>query len=176
MKKQSKSIRNDPLPGCRSGFTYVEVMLAAVILSVLLVSALTLFGNLGRSRGAVMVADKANTLVLDLMQEILQQSYSDPAGAAEFGPGADEMGTSRANFDDVDDYHGLQETPPKDKTGNDLAEYVNMTCQVAVQHVQAADFTLTAAADQGYKEVTITITTGGEPTLERNYVIANASL
>jgi MSHA pilin protein MshD len=158
-----------------AGFTYVEVMMAAVILSVLLVSALTLFGNLGRSRGAAMVTDKANTLVLDLMQEILQQSYSDPASAVEFGPGADETGTSRANFDDVDDYHGLQEMPPKDKDGNDLSEYANITQQVAVRHVQAADFTLAAVADQGYKEVTITITAGGEPALVRNYVIANAS-
>lgn len=176
MKYQNKKIKEVRGPGSRTGFTYVEVMMAAVICSVLLVAGLTLFGNLGRSRCAVMVSDKANTLVTDLLQEIMKQSYSDPASAAEFGPGADELGSTRANFDDMDDYHGLNEAPPQDRAGNHLIEYANMTRQVAVRYVQVADFSLDASSDQGFKEVTIAITAGSEPILVRHYVIADASL
>ena len=157
-------------------FTFVEVMMAAVIMSVLLVAALKLFGNLGRSRGDVLMKDKANTLVIELIQEILQKSYSDPVDSAEFGPGADEIGGGRPDFDDMDDYHDLIESPPQDAMGNTISGYSNMSRQVAVRHVDATDFSLSAASDQGYKEVTITVKAGGEMILQKQYVIADAPM
>ncbi len=50
---------------------------------------------------------RAGTLAESLMEEILALPYNDPAGASAMGPEAGE--TSRALYDNIDDYHGFSE-------------------------------------------------------------------
>lgn len=55
---------------------------------------------------------QAVALAEGYLDEILARAYDDPDGVA--------TGESRADFDDVRDYHGLDEQPPRDQNGDVL--------------------------------------------------------
>jgi type II secretory pathway pseudopilin PulG len=157
----------------RAGFSYVEILLAAVIISVLLVSALRLFGNIGRSRQTITEQDLSASLALQMIEEIKQLPYRDPLVPDEFGPGADET-ANRAAFDDIDDYDGWTASPPQSRDGTPLNQYVDLTRSVTVRYVAADNFELTAALDEGFKEVTIIISKNASQLTQQKYVIADA--
>jgi len=146
--------------------------MAGVILSGLLVAAVGLFANLGRSRQTLLDADVAADLAVSLMEEIKQQAYADPTQSG-FGPEPGEAGLTRALFDDVDDYHNWTETPPQDRLGNALPRGAGLTRSVQVRYVAANDFTKTAAADEGFKEVQIAVRRGGPTLARQTYVVAD---
>jgi hypothetical protein len=144
-----------------------------VIICVLLVSAMVLFGNLGRSRQDTVDQDSAGYLILEMIEEIKQQNYQDPDVSGNFGMEVSETGSGRSLFDDVDDYHSWSACPPQDRQGNPLSSYLQLTRSVSIRYVAANDFTQTAAGDEGFKEVTITIDRDSMVLLQRKYVISN---
>jgi len=164
-----------PVSAQRPGFSYVEVMISMVIISVLLVASLRLFANLGRSRQHTLDRDNAAWLAVEMIQEIKQQDYNDPCAAA-FGPELGESTLSRSDFDDIDDYDGWTASPPQDPRGTPLTQYPDLTRSVAVRFVTANDFNQTAATDEGFKEVTISLARGGSIVTVQKYVIADALL
>ena len=158
------------------GIAYIEVLLSSIIMAVLIVSAMKLFANLGRSRQSVVGQEAANYLALQMIEEIKQQHYADPEMAGGSGLGADEVGTTRELYDDVDDYHEWSSRPPQDRDGNFLNQYADLLRQVEVNYVAANDFTLVVGSDEGFKRVVITISRqdyeGEEEILEQQvYVI-----
>lgn len=162
--------------GAASGFSYVEVVLASVIMSGLLVAALGLFANLGLSQRAVMGKEGAGYLVISMCEEIRTQTYKDAAATDDtLGREAGELDTSRADFDDIDDYVGWSASPPQDKAGQPYDQYANLSRTVAVRYVMADDFSQSAAGDEGFKEVTITIShnTTSQTVEERSFVLAD---
>ena len=54
---------------CR-GFSYIEILIAAIVLSILTVSALRLFANLGESSRALTDKDAAMKVALELVVEM----------------------------------------------------------------------------------------------------------
>ena len=66
--------------------------------------------------------------------------------------------TGRTAFDDVDDYHGLSESPPKKRDGTSLTAYSGWTRSVNVGWVTGADLNLSSASDTSIKRITVTIT------------------
>ena len=155
------------------GFSYVEVLLAAMIMSILMVSAVRLFGNLGRSGRDTTDQAAAAELAIQMIEEIKSQQYKDPNAANEFGPGANETGETRIGFDDIDDYQGWSACPVETRRGGAYDEYPHLTRSVTVRHVAADDFTHTVSDDQGFKEVTITVSNGELTLAQQKYVIAN---
>jgi len=158
---------------CRAGLSYVEVLIATVIIAVVLYSAVRLFANLGRSSLATTSKDDARFLALQMIEEIKQHSYREPYRAPLFGRETGEASVIRQFYDDVDDYHNWSAAPPQDRFGNDLTRYRWFTRSVAVRYVAANDFTLAAASDEGFKEVTITIQYGNQIIEQQTYVIAD---
>ena len=161
------------------GFTYTEVLLSSIIMAVLIVSAMKLFANLGRSRQNVVRDDVAGYLALQMIEEIKQQYYQDPVIEGEDGPGGDETGPDRSDFDDVDDYHNWSSRPPQDRDGNPLNQYADYLREVEVHYVAANDFTQVAGSNEGFKRVRICIkrqnAQGVDEELEKQtYVIADA--
>jgi len=133
------------------GFSYVEVILAAVIMSILLVSTMRLFGNLARSTHAGTEQDAAVHLALEMIQEIKNQNYQDPVISDNFGPEADEDTSTRMDFDDIDDYHNWESTPPMNRLGQYDNYYDHLTRKVKVKFVKSDDFAQVVAKDQGFK-------------------------
>ena len=161
------------------GIAYIEVLLSSIIMAVLIVSAMKLFANLGRSRQGVVGDEAAKYLALQMIEEIKQQYYRDPVVADEDGPGAGEIGSDRSAFDDVDDYHNWLSLPPQDRDGNSLNQYADLLRRVEVNYVAANDFTQVVAADEGFKRVRILIqrlnAQGVVEEIEKQtYVIADA--
>ena len=156
-----------------SGFSYVEVLLCSVIISIILVSGLRLFGNLGRSRQVLLDQSSADFLALQMVEEIKQQFYRDPDGSSVFGREPDETAADRNDFDDVDDYHNFSDCPPRQRDGNALTQYNVFTRAVSVRYVAADDFIQTAVSDEGFKEVTITISRSGQILAQQIYVLAD---
>lgn len=90
------------------GFSLGEVLIASAILSFVtlgIVQAVT--AGQARTLDALKRA-RAQALAEVLLEEILAKPYADPEGEAAIGPDSGE--TTRAGFDNVDDYHGYLES------------------------------------------------------------------
>jgi MSHA pilin protein MshD len=107
------------------GFTLVEMVMAIAIIAVgiggvmlVFVVALTHSADPQQQQQAVAIAE-------GYLDEILARAYDDPDGVAV-------VESSRALYDDVADYGGLSNSPPRDQDGNTLPGLDGYTVQVSV--------------------------------------------
>jgi MSHA pilin protein MshD len=95
-----------------------------------------------------------------MMADISQLPYQDPTlTTTACGIETGESSTSKANYDDVDDFNGWTESPPQDKTGTALSSYTGWRRSVAVVWVSPTALTATTASstETGCKRITITV-------------------
>ena len=131
---------------CR-GFTLVELIVTILVVGVAALGITsTLSFAFARQSDGLWQA-KSVALAESYLEEILARRYDEaapvggvppcaPAAVPCTGPGTE--GESRAQFDDVDDYDGLDESPPLDADGNPRAEYAGYRVQVAVAYPDPA--------------------------------------
>ena len=129
----------------QSGLTLIELIISMVIISIALVGVLSVM-NLTVSHSADPVVEhQAIAIAEAYLEEIQLQSYSDPDGT--------NTGETRATYDNVADYHGLNDVGAHDQSGasiNTLSSY-NVSVAVADQTVS----TLVA------KQITVTVSGPG---------------
>jgi MSHA pilin protein MshD len=92
-----------------------------------------------------------------LIWEIMTKDYQDPSlPTLVLGP---ELGeTSRSQYDDVDDYNGLVESPPQNKDGTTIPNLTNWTRSVLVEWVDPNNVTGAASlTETGCKRITVTV-------------------
>ena len=87
--------------------TLVESLLAGVILSACIFTVTAPFTTGIYNDQMQERWTQAGNLAEELMEEIISKDFSDPQVAG--GPGPEVGETSRALFDNIDDYHGLVE-------------------------------------------------------------------
>lgn len=146
-----------------AGFSLVEATVSIVIVGVMMVAALQAaaaartHAQRGADRG------RAALLALDLMAEILQQAYEDPAlGRGTFGRSAEESAPgNRSLFDDVDDYHAWTESPPQDRQGNVIGDAADWGRSVTVWWVSPDDLNTRVLSDTRLKRIEVTVSRGG---------------
>lgn len=118
------------------GFTLIETLIAAAILAVSVAAiAHAITAGHAQTEDSLHRA-RAVALAEAMLEEVLSKPYRDPSGATTIGPDSGE--TSRALFDNIDDYHGY---PSKaDDAGIDDAlgesygpEYEGFTRRVTVE-------------------------------------------
>lgn len=149
----------------RCGITLIETTMSVLLVAVLMVSALRLLGSSAIADQVYHTQRVSPALATQLMAEILANDYADAGGSPVFGPEAGESGSSRANFDDVDDYHGWSASPPQDRDGLAIAGLSSWTREVTVQYVTLADVSTVASSDEGLKRIIVTVTDAqGRPT------------
>ena len=126
------------------GFTLIELIFFIVVVSVGLAGVLKVM-NVGVAASAdPLMRKQAAALAESILQEVLQKAYTDPDPAVTTGE------STRATFDDVDDYNGRSNA-----TFTDLpASLSGYTIAIAV-----APSTLGAVAA---KRVTVTVSRGAE--------------
>lgn len=151
-----------PRPGGAGGpgraFTLIETALAALLAGVLLTAALDVLGAARTTEFEVVERQRGLMLGQALLSEILQQAYEDPGlPAGSFGLGADESGPNRALWDDVDDYHGLVDDPPRTRDGSDIAWAADYERRVRVAWVTLADPRVSAGSNTGIKSIVVTV-------------------
>lgn len=155
-------------PSDRRGATLTEVAVAAALVGVMLVATMQAVGAVFRTRLAARQRQEAEALGRELLAEIFQLPYKDPQGGSTFGPESGETGSTRASFDDVDDYDGYAETPPKDLAGGQLPNSAGWSRQVAIARVEPAAPQVPTSSETGLKRITVTVTspTGTQTTLQ----------
>jgi hypothetical protein len=99
-------------------------------------------------------------LAQDLMIEILSNAYVD-ATSPVFGHETGESSTDRTQFDDVDDYHGLDGSPPKKRSGTEIPGFTGWRRQATVQWVTPSNPNSVSMVDLGLKRITVTVSRNG---------------
>jgi prepilin-type N-terminal cleavage/methylation domain-containing protein len=148
--------------GRRSAFTLVEVLMTILVISVGLVASMRAMPVLIEVSRATHEQLLAQQLAGEMLAEISMLPYEDPNTTPGFGPESGEATTTRADFDDIDDYHGWTESPPQRKDGSLVPDADGFTRSVTVQNVLTSDFT-TAVSNGGSdaKRIIIRVTLPG---------------
>jgi len=134
----------------QGGLTLIEMVLTILILSIALVTiSAVLSGGLGRSSDTTQEL-RSVALAQSYLDEILGKRFDEnsaPRGIppcsgtctaeGSFGPDGGEL---REDYDDVDDYHGLdqgagQVTPLQDAAGATRTGYDNFRVQISVRYI-----------------------------------------
>ncbi|MGQ9770998.1 MAG: type IV pilus modification PilV family protein [Thermogutta sp.] len=115
--KFTSSRQSPPLAAFTLIETLIAISLMAVVISAVSLSLMSTFQNAQETEDMMI----AEGLALDLMNEILNRRYCEfgvspydlylRPGSPELAPGTREL------FDDIDDYNGWVEEPPKDRWG-----------------------------------------------------------
>jgi len=92
---------------CRA-LTLVEAVAASIILSVTVVAVAQAIMAGHMQTAEALHRRRAMEMAEALTEEVLRLPYDDPDGASNPGPESGE--TSRASFDNIDDYHGFTES------------------------------------------------------------------
>ena len=138
-------------------YSLVEVVIAAGIVSVLAVGALNGLGGVFRTYAITDEQSRVSMLATDLMHEILQSAYEDPNGDAVFGIETGENSSLRSTFDDIDDYHEWNASPPVDRNGNAYTGYSGWQRSVEVVWAVVTDPKTDAADESGLKRILVTV-------------------
>ncbi len=151
------------------GFSLVEVVIVIVVLAIAVPSLLLRIWQGTRASANGEFTTIGNHLAEDLMEEIMEKRWDENTAAgggtipngsktapANFGTAE---GETRATFDDVDDYHGLSETPPNDATNTAMTGYNDFTRTVAVVYVDTSDLNTAVVSTPrpDYKRIAVTV-------------------
>jgi MSHA pilin protein MshD len=137
------------------GLTLIETVISVCIMVVMIVMALGTFISVVKIRRTADLRLQGTGLANQLMAEIVQNSYRDPAGGTGLGPDAGE--TTRANYDDVDDYNNYLETTLAYKDGTAISGLSGWTRQVTVAWADPTSLAI-AGSETNLKLITVTVT------------------
>lgn len=140
----------------------VESAVSMLLVGVAVVAALNSVGA-AKFNEAKTVEQQQGCLAADeLLNEIMQKDYADATdGANSFGLDAGESSANRRHFDDVDDFDGLVEDPPKEPDGTDIDSLKGWRQTVDVSWVALNDLTTPLMSNQGYKLIVVSLYRGG---------------
>lgn len=130
----------------QQGMTMIELVISIMIISVALVATVNGMMPALSHNADPLWRDKSIKLAQLYIDEVLSKKYdetsstggSDSLSASSFinnpncatlGPDA---GENRNEYDDVDDYHGLSDTPPRLQSGISLSNYVGYSAAITV--------------------------------------------
>lgn len=153
------------------GFSLIETVIFIVIIGIALITITTQFNqNVGHS-AEPLLRQRGVTIANSYLDEIVRKRWDEnsPIGggcvatlsatctatesvSATLGA---EGGESRASYDDVDDYNGLNDSPPQEATGTPLTDLSGYRITVSVAY-PAADWNGISRYD--IKVITLTVT------------------
>ncbi len=141
---------NSPVrAGSQHGFTLVELVIFIVIVSAGLAGILSVMNTVVKSSADPMVRKQTMAVAESLLEEILLKSYSNPPEGYS--------GTSRAEFDDVDDYAGYGTSAGiVDQAGVPMAGLASYNVAPATTVVSSSDLNGIAV-----KKITVSVTGPG---------------
>jgi type II secretory pathway pseudopilin PulG len=144
----------------RSGFSQIEVIVSTIIVGVLMVSSFSTIAASRRSQLSESNEVRGLAIAEALFAEIAQLPMREPSCDCGYGVEAGEAGTNRLNFDDVDDYNRLVDSPPKAKNGTACVGYTDLSRSVAIDLVTNADWNATSSTYVGVYRITVTVLCG----------------
>lgn len=158
--------------GCRiaRGFTLVEIIIALAVFAVALTAIVVAFNPSVTGASNPVLQVRAAELGQAYLEEILGKRFDEntPTGAqTRCGDGVAPAcsaalgaeGETRANYDDVDDYNGLSETPT-DPLGVTKDRYSGFTVNVSVSYDGAS----LGLNNSDAKRIDVSVQRAGSPT------------
>lgn len=131
----------------QAGFTLIETVIVIVLVGAMLAGMTSLFmNNVGNSHRPYL-RQKALAVSNAFMDEILRKQWNEAtpigggcvntlSGSCASGPAVIAIGVdgteARASFDDIDDYNGLNQSPPQDSQAAAMPGYTGFTVAVSV--------------------------------------------
>lgn len=106
-----------------SGFTLIELIIVMVVISIALTGVLMVINYITLHSADPVLRQQSIAIAEAYMEEITLQNYSDPDTDGE---------ASRALYDDVDDYNGLNDSGAHDQNGNVITGLENYSVSVSV--------------------------------------------
>jgi hypothetical protein len=148
----------------RPALSYVEVLMSLMLIATAVAASLRALGSYAMGRQAFEERAIAIELANQLMAEINQLPFADPAGGNTIALDSGENASNRATFDDIDDYNGYDQSPPRDRSNTSLTHYTGFQQQVTV----AFDTTIPAPGSGTwtagtFKKITVKILKNGKP-------------
>jgi prepilin-type N-terminal cleavage/methylation domain-containing protein len=138
-------------------FTLVETIISIVLVSVLLVAALTAAGASARFRQSTTSRDFASLLASDLAEEMAGKLYGSTGGGTI---STTALTGNRSATTNIDQYHGLTESPPVTWAGTAVSGATGWTRSAEVTRVLAKSPDTATTDETGVKRVTITVSKG----------------
>jgi MSHA pilin protein MshD len=103
-----------------AGVTLVELVIALVAVSIAITGTMQLVTLTARHSADPLILEQATAIGESMLEEVISKAFFDPdAGASAGACPAPE--TSRALFDNVCDYDGLDDAGARDQSGTALA-------------------------------------------------------
>jgi len=143
-----------------SAFTLIELIVTIVVIGIVLLALVMSFQESLKLTGRQNDLRGSSVLVEDLMNEVRCKYFVNPQSPTNFGPEPGE--TLRRQFNDVDDYNGWTETPPRTVAGVILSNFTGFTRRVSVANVTATNFNGAAAPTNStdFKRITVVVSNG----------------
>lgn len=149
----------------KKGFTLIEVIMVIVLLGIMLPGIMMYFIQGVKDSVDSQRRTTAIFLAEGLMEEIRSKQWDEvavinaPCGnASVIGP---DVGETRINYDDIDDFNGLNNTPPSNSQGVAMANYGGFQQQVTVSYVNPAALDTAVGGPTCYKRIEVRITDTG---------------
>ena len=103
-----------------SGFTLLEIITTVVVIAIAATALMSVFSSTIRTSADPVLQQQALAIAEAYMEEILLKDFA-------IGPE-----TTRASFDDVRDYNGLNDVGARDQGNNSIAGLTDYTITVTV--------------------------------------------
>ncbi len=140
------------------GMTLVEAAIASVILATLGIAVMRGVAGLSGMRRASEDAVRGRWLADVLMSEITALPFEE---VGESKPPSVAKDAPRDPLNDVDDYDGYKQAPPRWRDGKAIAGYSAWRWSAEVRVVEPTDLTLETSKDTGVKRVTVEVSRDG---------------
>lgn len=151
----------------RAGLSIVEVVVSTMLVALVLIGAMDCVGAVIRGRMVTGDTVRAQQLADQLMAEILDKDYLEPIEPPVFGRETSESGSVRTDWDDVDDFHLWNGSPPRDQAGTPMPDSSDWQRGVVVEWVDPNDPAKIVGIDQGVKRITVTVQRNSEVLAQR---------
>ncbi|MDD5483591.1 MAG: type II secretion system protein [Kiritimatiellae bacterium] len=130
-----------------NAFTLIELIVAVTVAGIAILALATVFQESMRNMERQRALQSANLLAEELMNEIRSKEFSS----------TNSFPTNyRVNFDDVDDYTNLFESPPRTIEGILIPDFSGFSRRVIVTNVSPSNFNL-ATSNSDFKRITVVV-------------------
>ncbi|MDP9175851.1 MAG: prepilin-type N-terminal cleavage/methylation domain-containing protein [Planctomycetota bacterium] len=141
-------------PAMPRGFTLIEAAISIAIVGVLIAASAGTFGAIARGQRVQLERWQGYLLAQQLMAEIEQTYFTDPASSP---PSGSAGGGPRTSYNGVSDYNGFVESPPTLRDGTILTDYTGWTRSVVVVSVDPSA-PAKPLSNSTLKKIAVTIT------------------
>lgn len=112
-----------------AGFSLVEMVISIVVIGIAVTGVLAVMDMTSRHSADPLVHEQAVAVAEAYLEEIGLKPFADPDVAET---GGSEGGETRATFDDIFDYDGLDDNGVRDQEDNDITELARYRVRVTV--------------------------------------------